>query len=419
MFPTTDNNALAATSFPKEKIKVLLLENIHRSAIELFEKAGYTNIESLSGALPEDQLIEKLEDVRILGIRSKTQVSAEVITKAEKLLAIGCFCIGTNQVNLTKATQAGIAVFNSPYSNTRSVAELVIAEIIMLIRRIPEKDKACHNGIWLKTTKGGSYEMRGKTLGIVGYGHIGSQVSVLAEAMGMKVFYYDIEPKLPMGNALPCETLEELLQIADVVTLHVPATPLTKNMMNKQTIAQMKPGSLLLNLSRGNVVDIDSLQDALLQKHIGGAAIDVFPAEPESVGDAFETPLRGINNVILTPHIGGSTQEAQSNIGIDVAHKLIGYIDKGATVGSHTIPELNLAPVHGTRRILHIHQNVPGVLSAINAVVSASNANIVGQYLKTNELIGYVVLDIENLHSDKILTDLRKIEHTIKTRILY
>lgn len=413
------NETLLQTSFPKDKIKILLLENIDRSAIEIFEKAGYSNIESLSRALPEEELVEIIQDVRLLGIRSKTQITEKVIAHAGKLLAIGCFCIGTNQVNLVKATEAGIAVFNSPYSNTRSVAELVIAEIIMLLRRIPEKDRGCHEGVWLKTTKGGSYEVRGKKLGIVGYGHIGSQVSVLAEAMGMKVIYYDIEPKLPMGNATAVETLEELLDKSDVVTLHVPATPLTKNMMNGQTIAQMKKNAILLNLSRGNVVDIDALRHALQSKHLSGAAIDVFPAEPISAGDYFASPLQGLGNVILTPHIGGSTYEAQENIGIDVALKLSNYLDKGATVGSHTIPELNLAPVHGTHRILHIHQNVPGVLSAINAIISASNANIVGQYLKTNEQIGYVVLDIENINSEVILNQLRQVEHTIKTRILY
>ncbi len=407
------------TSFPKEKIKILLLEGIDQSAIELFERSGYSNIEHYSKALPEAELIEKLDDVRILGIRSKTQVTQNVIAQTDKLLAVGCFCIGTNQVNLNKATDAGIAVFNSPYSNTRSVAELVIAEIIMLIRRIPEKDKACHEGVWLKTTKGGSNEVRGKILGIIGYGHIGSQVSVLAEAMGMKVIYYDIEPKLPMGNAIPSETLEELLEKADVVTLHVPATPLTKNMINAETLAIMKRGAILLNLSRGNVVVIEDLQEALLSKQISGAAIDVFPSEPESVGASFLSPLQGLKNVILTPHIGGSTEEAQSNIGLDVAHKLIGYLDKGSTVGSLSIPELNLAPVHGTHRILHIHKNVPGMLTAINSVLSASNVNIVGQYLKTNEQIGYVVLDIEDLHSEKILQDIRNIDNTIKARILY
>jgi len=407
------------TSFPKDKIKVLLLEGIDPSAVDLFEKAGYTNIEQYSKAMSENELIEKLDEVRILGIRSKTQVTQKVIEQTDKLLAIGCFCIGTNQVNLNQALDSGIAVFNSPYSNTRSVAELVIGEIIMLIRRIPEKDKACHEGTWLKTTKGGSNEVRGKKLGIIGYGHIGSQVSVLAESMGMKVIYYDIEPKLPMGNATPADSLEELLEKSDVVTLHVPATPLTKNMINAETLTLMKKGSFLLNLSRGNVVDIDALKAALDSKQLAGAAIDVFPSEPEVVGASFQSPLQGLKNVILTPHIGGSTEEAQSNIGIDVAHKLIGYLDKGSTVGSLTIPELNLTPVHGTNRLLHIHKNVPGVLSAINSILSASNVNIVGQFLKTNEQIGYVVLDIEHLHTDKILHDIKNLDHTIKARILY
>lgn len=407
------------TSFPKEKIKILLLEGIHPAAVELLRKAGYTQIEAHKQALSEQQLIEKMQaGVHILGIRSKTQVTPTVLEHAPRLLAIGCFCIGTNQVALEHAKQSGVAVFNSPYSNTRSVAELVIAEMIMLLRRIPEKNRAAQEGLWFKAAKG-CYEVRGKTLGIVGYGHIGSQVSVLAEAIGMKVWYYDIVPKLPMGNAIAVDSLEELLENADVLSLHVPADATTKNMINKTTIGQMKRGSVLINLSRGSVVDIDALQNALTSGYLAGAGIDVFPDEPEGKNDPFVSALQGLTNVILTPHIGGSTLEAQENIGRDAAFKMLSYMDKGVTVGSHTIPELSLPTHPAARRILHIHHNKPGILSAINTVISKQNLNIVGQYLNTNASIGYVVLDIEGNEGEIDLHELKNIPHTMRVRLLY
>jgi D-3-phosphoglycerate dehydrogenase len=407
------------TSFPKEKIKILLLEGIHPAAVDLFQKAGYTQIESLKQALSEAQLIERLQDgVHLLGIRSKTQVSAQALNHAPRLLSLGCFCIGTNQVDLDHAKEKGVAVFNSPYSNTRSVAELVIAEMIMLMRRIPEKDRAAHDGLWFKAAKG-CYEVRGKTLGIVGYGHIGSQVSVLAESLGLKVIYYDIVPKLPLGNATPVDSLELLLAMSDVVSLHVPADESTYHLLNAATMAQMKKGAILLNLSRGSVVNIDDLYQALKNKHIAGAGIDVFPREPKANNELFSTPLQRLPNVILTPHIGGSTMEAQESIGRDVALKLINFIDKGITVGSHSVPEISLPAKQGTHRLLHIHRNVPGVLSAINRVISDMNINIEGQYLSTNDKIGYVVLDITQSVAAAALDKLREVEHTIRARILY
>lgn len=405
-------------SYPKENIKILLLEGIHPSAVENFKKHHFTSIETHDVALSEEELLNKIEDVQVIGVRSKTQVTEKVIQKASKLKAIGCFCIGTNQVDLEAAMMAGITVFNSPYSNTRSVAELVIAESIMLMRRIPLRNKKAHDGIWLKDAQR-SYEVRGKSIGIIGYGHIGSQVSVLAENMGLNVFYYDIEPKLPMGNATRVESLDELLGRSDIVTLHVPATPQTEMMMNSERINQMKEGSILLNLSRGSVVDISALRDALESGHLAGAGIDVYPQEPESKGETFSTELQHVPNVILTPHIGGSTIEAQYNIGQDVSNKLIQLIDNGTTVGSHSLPPLNLPVQKNAHRILHIHKNKPGVLSEINRCLSDMDINILGQYLKTNEMIGYVVLDIDKQHDDQLLEELKKVKHTIKTRILY
>ncbi len=407
------------TSYPKDKIKVLLLEGIHQSAVETFKNAGYTNVELLPKALPQAELIEKIKDVRLVGLRSKTQLNAEVLAAAKKLQAIGCFCIGTNQVDLAKATELGVAVFNSPYCNTRSVAELVVASIVMLMRRVPEKSNAAHRGEWQKSAKG-SYEVRGKSIGIIGYGHIGSQVSVLAEGMGMKVYYYDIEPKLPLGNAIAVDSMDELLGMVDVVSLHVPADESTFKMIGAEEIAKMKKDAYLLNLSRGTVVEIEPLAKALQDGFLQGAAIDVYPKEPRAKGATFTTPLQGLKNVILTPHIGGSTQEAQYNIGKDAATKLINYIDRGVTVGSHTVPDLNLPMKKNTHRILHIHENKPGILSAINTVLSNSNVNIVGQYLKTNEKIGYVVLDMErSAISDQLLAELKQVKHTIKARVLY
>jgi D-3-phosphoglycerate dehydrogenase len=405
-------------SFPKDQIKVLLLEGIHPSSVKNFSKHHFTNIETHNVAWSEEELIENIKDVQILGIRSKTQITKKIIKNAPKLKAIGCFCIGTNQVDLEAATLGGVTVFNSPYSNTRSVAELVIAESIMLMRRIPDRDRNAHKGVWLKDAKD-SYEVRGKTLGIVGYGHIGSQVSVLAENMGFKVIYYDIEPKLPMGNATRVDSLTDMLEQSDIVTLHVPATPQTEKMINEETIQSMKKGSVLLNLSRGSVVDISALKHAVESGHVAGAGVDVYPEEPESKGEKFISELQNLPNVILTPHIGGSTLEAQYNIGLEVSTKLINLIDNGTTVGSQSVPPLNLPVQKDAHRILHIHENKPGILSEINRCLSDMNINILGQYLKTNEHIGYVVLDIDKQYDDKVLEEMSKVKHTIKTRILY
>jgi len=406
------------TSYPKEKIRILFLENISDLAVKNFQQQGYPQVQKITKALTEQDLINEIKDVHILGIRSKTQITPPVLAAAKKLQAIGCFCIGVNQVNLLKATENGVVVFNAPYSNTRSVAELVIGLSIMLIRRIPDKNKAAHEGLWMKDAKG-SYELRGKTLGIIGYGNIGSQVSVLAEALGMKVIFYDIETKLPLGNAMDGKTLKEVLGKSDVVTLHVPETAQTKNLVNKNTLKLFKKGAILINYARGEVVELDDLRKFIVDGHIGGAAIDVFPWEPEKNGDRFQTPLQDLPNVILTPHIGGSTEEAQQNIGEDVSMKLLNYLEKGITFGSHTVPALALPPQAGSHRILHIHNNVPGVLSAINTQLSKHNINIVGQYLKTNDEIGYVVLDVDKKLSSQALQLLKEVKETIKVRMLY
>jgi len=406
------------TSYPKEKIRILFLENISDAAVKNFRGHEYSNVEKITKALTEDDLIKEIKDVHILGIRSKTQITKKVLDAAKKLQAIGCFCIGVNQVDLKTATKNGVVVFNAPYSNTRSVAELVIGLSIMLIRRIPDKNKAAHEGTWMKDAKN-SFELRGKTLGIIGYGNIGSQVSVLAEAMGMKVIFYDVETKLPLGNAEDAKSLKELLNRSDVVTLHVPETSQTKNLINKTNLKYFKKGAILINYARGEVVDLDALRKAIIEGAIGGAAVDVFPQEPEKNGDRFQTPLQDLSNVILTPHIGGSTEEAQVNIGEDVSVKLFNYLEKGITFGSHTVPALALPPQEGSHRILHIHNNVPGVLSEINTTLSKNNINIVGQYLKTNEEIGYVVLDVDRQISSKALQLLKEVKQTIKVRILY
>jgi len=406
------------TSYPKEKIRILFLENISDLAVKNFQQQGYPQVQKITKALTEQDLINEIKDVHILGIRSKTQITPAVLEAAKKLQAIGCFCIGVNQVNLLKATENGVVVFNAPYSNTRSVAELVIGLSIMLIRRIPDKNKAAHEGLWMKDAKG-SFELRGKTLGIIGYGNIGSQVSVLAEALGMKVIFYDIETKLPLGNATDGKTLKDVLGKADVVTLHVPETAQTKNLINKNTLKHFKKGAILINYARGEVVELDDLRKFIVDGHIGGAAIDVYPWEPEKNGDRFQTPLQDLPNVILTPHIGGSTEEAQQNIGEDVSMKLLNYLEKGITFGSHTVPALALPPQAGSHRILHIHNNVPGVLSAINTQLSKHNINIVGQYLKTNDEIGYVVLDVDKKLSSQALKLLREVKETIKVRMLY
>lgn len=406
------------TSYPKEKINVLFLENISDTAVQLFKDAGYDSVRKLSGALSEDDLIREIKDVHLLGIRSKTQITSKVLDAASKLQAIGCFCIGTNQVDLKYARSKGVVVFNAPYSNTRSVAELVMASSIMLIRRIPDKNKAAHEGKWMKDAKG-SYELRGKTLGIVGYGNIGTQVSILAEGLGMKVKFYDVITKMPLGNATACKTLKELTSESDIITLHVPDLPSTKNLISKQALKNFKHGSILINYARGEVVDLEALSACIKDKQISGAAIDVFPVEPEKNGDPFTTPLQGLPNVILTPHIGGSTEEAQANIGEDVSNKLFHYLEAGVTIGSHTIPSLSVPPVEGTHRILHIHKNIPGVLSAINSELSNNGINILGQYLKTNDEVGYVVLDLDQRLSKKASNILKEVKGTMKVRLLY
>ena len=406
------------TSYPKEKINILFLENISDVAVKFFNDKGYANVRKLNGALSEEQLIKEIKNVHMVGIRSKTKLTAKVIEAAEKLQAIGCFCIGINQVDLASATAHGIAVFNAPYSNTRSVAELVIGSSIMLIRKIIDKNKAAHEGIWNKEATG-SFELRGKTLGIIGYGNIGSQLSVLAEGLGMKVIFYDTETKLPLGNAESRKSLKEVVGAADIVSLHVPETASTKNLINKNNLKFFKKGGILINYARGEVVDLDALAKSLSEGLMGGAAIDVFPWEPEKNGDKFTSPLQGLGNVILTPHIGGSTQEAQHNIGDDVSGKLFNYLEKGISFGSHTIPALSLPPQEGTHRILHIHRNVPGVLSEINTQLSKHKINILGQYLKTNDAIGYVVLDVDKSLSNNALALLRNVKDTIKVRMLY
>ncbi len=406
------------TSYPKEKINILFLEYISDVAVQQFSKAGYTNIKKISAAINEAELAKEIKNVHLLGIRSKTMITANVLEAAGKLQAIGCFCIGVNQVDLVSATKNGVAVFNAPYSNTRSVAELVIGASIILVRKVIDKNKAAHDGIWLKDAKG-SHELRGKTLGIIGYGNIGSQVSVLAEALGMKVIFYDTETKLPLGNASDSRTLKELLQVSDVVTLHIPELKSTKNLINKSNIKYFKKGAVLINYARGEVVDLAALRNALLAGDIGGAAIDVFPQEPEKNGDVFSSVLQGLPNVLLTPHIGGSTQEAQNNIGLDVSSKLFNYLEKGISTGSHSIPALALPAQEGAHRILHIHKNVPGVLSQINTTLSKNKINILAQYLKTNDDIGYVVLDVDKSLSKNALELLRKVGETIKVRMLY
>jgi D-3-phosphoglycerate dehydrogenase len=405
-------------SFPKEKIKILLLENLHPRAVQVFGHAGYTNVTSIAKALNGPELAEALADVHIVGIRSKTQLTGEILAAAPRLLAVGAFCIGTNQIDLRTATQRGVAVFNSPYSSTRSVAELVIGASISLLRGLYQKSQAVHQGQWPKSATG-SRELRGKTLGIVGYGRIGSQVSVLAEALGMHVQFFDIEPKLVMGNARALVSLAELLQHSDVVSLHVPATPQTQNIIDAAALAQMKPGSCLINYARGSVVDIDALAHSLRSGHLGGAAVDVFPVEPASASDPFESPLCGLENVILSPHIGGSTEEAQENIGIDAATKLVKFLDQGVTIGSVTLPELNLPPQAEASRLLHIHKNTPGMVSQINQILSQLEINILSQFLKTNEDIGYVVFDIAKGKTDEALARIRQIPNTIRARSLY
>lgn len=412
---------MPTTSLDKGKIKILLLEGVHPTAVDAFKKDGYSHIEYHPKSLPTPNLIDALSDAYFIGIRSATHLTADIINSAEKLMGIGCFCIGTNQVDLDAAQQRGIPVFNAPFSNTRSVAELVLAETVLLMRGIPQRSALAHRGGWLKTASG-SQEVRGKTLGIVGYGHIGTQVGVLAESLGMKVLYYDIETKLALGNARPVPGLDALLEASDVVTLHVPETPQTQNMIGAAQLARMKKGSKLINAARGTVVDIDALAAALESKHLSGAAIDVFPVEPKTEGEEFISPLRGMDNVILTPHVGGSTEEAQQNIGTEVAEKLIKYSNNGSTLTAVNFPEVSLPEHPGKHRLLHTHHNRPGVLSAVNAVFSKQKINITGQYLQTNAQIGYVVIDVETETREASLgvkRALEKVPGTIRTRILY
>lgn len=409
---------MSKVSFEKDKIRFLMLEGLHDNAFKVLKDAGYTNIENISTALDSDELAEKIKDAHFIGIRSRTQLTSDILQKAEKLIAIGCFCIGTNQVDLDTARTLGIPVFNAPYSNTRSVAELVIAQIIMLMRGIPQKNAVVHRGGWGKSAKD-SYEVRGKTLGIVGYGSIGTQLSVLAESLGMKVIYHDVVTKLPLGNARQVDSLEELLKTADVVTLHVPDLPETRNMIGKNELAMMKPKSHLINAARGKCVVIDDLADALKSGHIIGAAIDVFPKEPKSADEEFESPLRQFDNVILTPHIGGSTQEAQANIGLEVAEKFVRYSDMGDTLSAVNFPNVTVPFKEGTHRLLHIHQNVAGVLSQINLSFAKAGINILAQNLMTEGDVGYLVMDVEGIDSSKALEQLKAIPETIKVRVLF
>lgn len=409
---------MPSTSYPRNKIKILLLENISDAAVEEMRASGYADVQKLNGAVSEAELVKAVKDVHLLGIRSKTQVTKKVIDAADKLLAIGCFCIGVNQVDLAAATKKGVAVFNAPHANTRSVAELIIGLCVMLIRKIPDKNAAAHAGTWMKDASG-SFELRNKTLGIIGYGNIGSQVSIMAEALGMHVVYYDLATKLPHGNARQIRDLKELLKQSDIVTLHVPSDVTTQNLINADTIKSMKKGAVLLNYSRGDVVDLDVVAKALSSGKLAGAAVDVFPVEPERSGDAFASSLQNLPNVILTPHIGGSTEEAQGAIGLDVTSKLIKYLELGISEGSHTVPPVSLPPQASTHRILHIHRNVPGILSQINSRLGKNGINITGQYLKTNEEIGYVILDVDSKISKEAFEILKGIKGTIRARMVY
>jgi len=408
------------TSYPKQDIRVLLLEGVSQTAVETFRAAGYSQIEFHDKSLPEDELKARIAEAHIVGIRSRSHLTADVLAGAKRLMAIGCFCIGTNQVDLDAAELAGIPVFNAPYSNTRSVAELVVAQAVMLMRGIPQKSAECHRGGWSKSAAG-SREVRGKTLGIVGYGHIGTQVGVLAEALGMHVVFHDIETKLSLGNARAAISLDDLLSRSDVVTLHVPETAATKNMFGAAQIAAMKPGAHLINASRGTVVDIDALAAALESGHVGGAAVDVFPVEPKANNEAFVSPLTRFDNVILTPHIGGSTLEAQENIGVEVAAKLVRYSDNGSTLSAVNFPEVTLPEHEGSLRLLHIHRNVPGVLSKVNEIFSRHAVNIDGQFLRTNPKVGYVVIDVAANEAQvaALKEELAGIEGTLRTRVLY
>ena len=405
-------------SLDKSKIKFVLFEGVHQSALDTLHAAGYTNIDYYKKALDGDELKEAIKDAHFIGLRSRTHLTAEMIEAAPKLIAVGCFCIGTNQVDLNAAKARGIPVFNAPFSNTRSVAELVLGEILLLMRNVPQANAEVHRGVWNKSATG-SHEVRGKKLGIIGYGHIGSQLSIIAESLGMDVYFYDIENKLLLGNAKQVRSLGELLSSCDVVSLHVPELPSTKNLMNAERIAQLKQGAILINAARGTVVDIDALAQALKDGKIHGAAIDVFPIEPASINEEFVSPLREFDNVILTPHIGGSTAEAQENIGFEVAGKFVKYSDNGSTLSSVNFPEVSLPEHEGTKRLLHIHENRPGILNKLNQIFVEANLNIAAQYLQTDPKIGYVVVDVETNDASPLLTKLKEIDGTIRARVLY
>lgn len=409
---------MSKVSLPKDKIRILLLEGVHQSAVETLANNGYTNVEYLKTSLSEEDLIERVKDVHFIGIRSRTQITEAVVEAAPKLVAVGCFCIGTNQVDLEATQIRGIPVFNAPFSNTRSVAELVLGQLILLLRGVPSRNAKAHRGEWQKNAEG-SYEARGKTLGIIGYGHIGTQLSILAEHLGMRVQFYDIEDKLVLGNSVQIKSLDTLLETSDVISLHVPETDSTKDMIGKAQFAKMKQGAIFINASRGTVVDIDALVETLEAEHIGGAAVDVFPVEPKSNNEEFESPLRKFDNVILTPHVGGSTQEAQENIGIEVAGKLAKYSDNGSTLSAVNFPEVSLPDHPGRSRLLHIHENRPGVLNQINQTFAAKGINIAAQYLQTVADIGYVVVDVEANKAEEGLQELQQISGTIKTRLLH
>ena len=409
---------MAQQSLEKSKIKFLLLEGVHRSTVEILEKRGYRNIEQHKKSLPPQELKAAIADAHFVGIRSRSQLTEEIFDAAKKLVAVGCFCIGTNQVDLQAATRRGIVVFNAPFSNTRSVAELVLAEAILLLRGVAEKNAAAHRGEWQKSAAN-AFEIRGKKLGIIGYGNIGMQLGVLAESLGMQVQFYDVTNKLPLGNARQVPSLHYLLGHSDVISLHVPETRSTENLIGAGQLAEMSPGSILINASRGTVVDIDALAGSLERGHLGGAGIDVFPVEPRSNDDEFLSPLRRFDNTFLTPHIGGSTVEAQENIGMEVAEKLARYSDNGTSISSVNFPEVALPEHEGSHRLLHIHHNVPGIMSAINNVFSENNLNVSAQFLQTNEAVGYVVIDIDAEYSDVALAKLAGIEGTIRSRVLF
>ncbi|MBD1581757.1 phosphoglycerate dehydrogenase [Pseudoalteromonas sp. S16_S37] len=409
---------MSKVSLAKDKIKILLLEGVHQSAVETLKRNGYSNIDYVKTSLPENELKERIKDAHFVGIRSRTNLTESILDAAEKLVAVGCFCIGTNQVDLQAAKERGIAVFNAPFSNTRSVAELVLGEILLLLRGIPQRNAMAHRGEWFKSAVG-SYEARGKTLGIIGYGHIGTQLGIMAENIGMKVEFYDIEDKLTLGNAQQIQNMTQLLQRSDVVSLHVPETPSTKNLIGMAELEVMKQGAILINASRGTVVDIDALAEALRDKKLSGAAIDVFPVEPKSNDEEFISPLREFDNVLLTPHVGGSTQEAQENIGIEVAGKIAKYSDNGSTLSAVNFPEVSLPELANRSRLLHVHHNRPGVLTQINQAFAQHGINIAAQYLQTDDTIGYVVIDVDSDHSEVALKELSAVEGTIRARILH